>query len=121
MQLYDRIHQLIGDVLADLAGTPAQRQAAQQEIEVTVAPNDFGGWSIYPHNAAARALFAGTGPAGNFPSAPEAEDRARRCNCWTVVRRAGPRSAPISLPAPAGMQTQQAPGARGGALSAATL
>jgi hypothetical protein len=84
MQLHDRINKLIGDILADFAGTPAQRQAAQQEIEVAIAPNDFGGWSIYPANPAAEALFAGAGPAGNFPTARAAEIRAERDNCWRV-------------------------------------
>jgi hypothetical protein len=75
---------MLTKLIQSLLGTPAQRQAAQQEIEVTIAPNDFGGWSIFPANAAAVALFAGTGPAGNFPTARAAEIRAARDNCWQV-------------------------------------
>lgn len=122
---------LLSKLTAAVLGTPAQRFAARQEIEVYIAPNAHGGWSIYPLNDAAHTLFAGTGPAGNFSSAAAAEDRARRHNCWTVkavlsgatrlrsdeLRRGNPDS----LPAPAGMKPQQAPGARRGALSAASL
>lgn len=100
MQLYDRIHRLIGEVLADFAGSPAQRQAAQEEIEVTIAPNDFGGWSIYPANAAAVALFAGDGPCGNFPTAQAAAERADRHNCWRVLATtAGGREGGWAAPA----------------------
>jgi len=62
------------------------------EIEVRIAENARGGFSIYPVNPAARELFAAPGqPAeaaaevGNFGSYADAYKRAARDNCWTVV------------------------------------
>lgn len=55
------------------------------EIEVRIAENARGGWSIFPHNEAARKLFAGDGEAGNFGTYSDARTRAARDNCWTVV------------------------------------
>ncbi|HRI83179.1 MAG TPA: hypothetical protein PLF88_12120 [Opitutaceae bacterium] len=71
-------------LLCHLLGSPAQRQAAREEIEVYIAPNEFGGWSIWPLNKAAITLMNGAGPTGNFPTAIAAEERAVRHNCWTV-------------------------------------
>jgi len=81
---------MIKNLLSKILGTPAQRYAAQEEIEVYIAPNEFGGWSIYPANEAAGTLFAGTSGAGtdgvgNFGLKASAVDRAAKHNCWTVV------------------------------------
>ncbi|WP_414664879.1 hypothetical protein [Horticoccus sp. 23ND18S-11] len=63
------------------------------EIEVCIRENSRGGFSIYPANEAALALFApppGLPPedfaeAGNFGTYADAYKRAHRDNCWTVV------------------------------------
>lgn len=74
---------------------PAPRHAAQAEIAVRIARNDLCGWSIYPANAAARALFSGDEGAGNFPHRHAAHDRATR-NCWTVIGPLARAENPIS-------------------------
>lgn len=68
------------------------------EIEVFIAENRRGGFSIYPANCAAAVLFsAGREPAsqpceleaGNFGTYADAYTRAHRDNCWTVVEPSG--------------------------------
>lgn len=58
------------------------------EIEVVIAENLRGGFSIFPHNAAARTLFQGDADAGNFGTYADAWRRAVNHNCWTVVEPA---------------------------------
>lgn len=65
------------------------------EIEVRIAENARGGFSIFPVNAAARELFAAPGQSadtaaevGNFGTYADAYKRAARDNCWTVVAQA---------------------------------
>ena len=54
------------------------------EIVVRIAPNAFGGWSIYAANDAARRLLGGDEPTGNFGTYADAHRRAVNHNCWTV-------------------------------------
>jgi hypothetical protein len=63
------------------------------EIQIYIAPNERGGFSIYPANYVAAVLF-GTDrdpwqpselAAGNFGTYADAYRRAAHCNCWTVV------------------------------------
>lgn len=61
--------------------------AAAAEVEVRIAENDFGGWSIYAANDAARQIFGGDGPTGNFGTYADAYKRAARDNCWTVLEQ----------------------------------
>jgi hypothetical protein len=60
------------------------------EVEVCIAENSRGGWSIYPANTAARRLFgtplpANEGECGNFGTYAAAHQRAADHNCWRVV------------------------------------
>lgn len=67
---------------------PAGRVAALRapaEVEVTVARNPWGGWSIYAANDRARALLGGDEPTGNFGTYAAAHARAADHNCWRVV------------------------------------
>ncbi len=51
------------------------------EIEVRIAPNAFGGLSLFPANDAARDLFGGDEPTGNFATHADARKRVA-WNCW---------------------------------------
>jgi hypothetical protein len=55
------------------------------EVEVRIAPNAFGGFSIFAVNATARQILGGDEPTGNFGTYADARRRAVGCNCWTVV------------------------------------
>lgn len=55
------------------------------EVEVTIGENDFGGWSIYAANDAARRILGGDEPTGNFGTPADAWRRASNDNLWRVV------------------------------------
>lgn len=66
---------------------PAQRTAARAlagEVKVWIAPNERGGFSLFPANGAALELFGSHEPTGNFASAADARRRLD-WNCWTEV------------------------------------
>jgi hypothetical protein len=59
-------------------------------VLVRISRNSRGGWSLYPHNAAARALLVvngDDGEAGNFASECDAARRAA-WNAWDVTSAA---------------------------------
>lgn len=58
---------------------------APREVEVYVARNKFGGWSIFAANDRARELLGGDEPTGNFGTYAAAQQRAADHNCWRVV------------------------------------
>lgn len=64
------------------------------EIEVRIAENNRGGFSIYAHNAAARALLNGDEETGNFPTYADAYRRAANHNCWTVLNESSVAARP---------------------------
>jgi len=78
------------------------------EIEVRIAENARGGFSIFPANDAARQLFAAPGESadsaaevGNFGTYADAYRRAARDNCWTVVDAPAAAAAPADSIIPA--------------------
>lgn len=61
-------------------GSPVQAGA----VQVRIAPNPWGGLSLYPVNDLARTLMGGDEPTGNFPTEADARKRAT-WNAWDVV------------------------------------
>lgn len=61
-------------------GSPVQAG----EILVRIAPNPWGGISLYPVNPAAWELMGGDEPTGNFATEADARKRAA-WNAWEVV------------------------------------
>jgi hypothetical protein len=59
--------------------------SAVADVEVYIAENNFGGWSIFAANDRARELLGGDEPTGNFGTHADAFRRAHDHNCWTVV------------------------------------
>lgn len=64
---------------------PAARTRAQAlagEVKVRIAPNEFGGLSLFPANAEALRILGGHEPTGNFATHADARRRIA-WNCWT--------------------------------------
>ncbi len=58
-------------------------------VLVRIAPNPWGGVSLYPANDAARDLMGGDQPTGNFASEADARRRVA-WNCWEEAAPASP-------------------------------
>lgn len=59
-------------------------------VLVRIAPNPWGGLSLYPANDAARELMGGEEPTGNFGTEADARKRIA-WNCWEEAASPTPR------------------------------